>query len=311
MQMRRIIGFGETVLDIIFKEDRPVDAVPGGSTFNSLISLGRTLPRAFPGSEVVMVTRVGDDHIGDITVSFMERNGLNPEATGRMKGVQSTVSTAFLDSNNDATYEFFKDKSLPPYPAGAAEGIHIQKDDIVLFGSFFAIDPDVRDFTRALLLRAREAGAILYYDINFRRNHAARIPELMDNIVENISLSDYVRGSSEDFTFLLGTDDGQKIYDGFIAPRCPNFILTRSCDPVEVYRPGGRETFPVERIKTVSTIGAGDNFNAGFIYGLVRDGILKGQAPQDWGALVGTATKFSSAVCRSIYNYVDEDFLLY
>ena len=37
--MRKVIGIGETVLDIIFQNDQPVQAVPGGSVFNSLISL--------------------------------------------------------------------------------------------------------------------------------------------------------------------------------------------------------------------------------------------------------------------------------
>ncbi len=35
--MRKVIGIGETVFDIIFKEDNPVAAVPGGSTFNAII----------------------------------------------------------------------------------------------------------------------------------------------------------------------------------------------------------------------------------------------------------------------------------
>ena len=40
-QMRKVIGIGETVLDIIFKNERPVSAVPGGSVYNGIISLGR------------------------------------------------------------------------------------------------------------------------------------------------------------------------------------------------------------------------------------------------------------------------------
>ena len=37
---RKIIGIGETVLDIVFREGQPQAAVPGGSVFNSMISLG-------------------------------------------------------------------------------------------------------------------------------------------------------------------------------------------------------------------------------------------------------------------------------
>lgn len=39
---RKITGIGETILDIVFKDNKPVAAVPGGSTFNAIISLGRT-----------------------------------------------------------------------------------------------------------------------------------------------------------------------------------------------------------------------------------------------------------------------------
>ena len=40
--MRKVIGIGETVLDIIFRNEQPISAVPGGSTFNAIISLGRS-----------------------------------------------------------------------------------------------------------------------------------------------------------------------------------------------------------------------------------------------------------------------------
>ena len=33
--MRKVIGIGETVLDIIFKDNQPIGAVPGGNTYNA------------------------------------------------------------------------------------------------------------------------------------------------------------------------------------------------------------------------------------------------------------------------------------
>ena len=56
--MRKVIGIGETVLDIIFKDDEPVSAVPGGSVFNALISLGRA------GVKASLISETGNDHIG-------------------------------------------------------------------------------------------------------------------------------------------------------------------------------------------------------------------------------------------------------
>lgn len=56
--MRRVIGIGETILDILFKNDQPTVAVPGGSVFNGLVSLGRT------GANVTFISEVGGDHVG-------------------------------------------------------------------------------------------------------------------------------------------------------------------------------------------------------------------------------------------------------
>ncbi len=48
--MNKVVGIGETILDILFKENQPVAAVPGGSSFNSIISVGRAgVPCTFVG----------------------------------------------------------------------------------------------------------------------------------------------------------------------------------------------------------------------------------------------------------------------
>lgn len=317
---RNIIGIGETVLDVIFRNDHPEAAVPGGSTFNAMISLGRTVCKASPESVIRMVTEVGDDHIGDIVVSFMEKNGVCTDAVTRNEGTQSHISMAFLDDHNDAHYEFYKDHEHAGLSAERVKTAEFKKDDIVLFGSFFAINPVIREHTRSLLRLANESGAIIYYDVNFRPSHIKDLPLTMDNILENCRLSTVVRGSAEDFQYLFGTGDGRVIYEKHIAPLCSNFILTRGADPVQVYTVDGMLEFPVERIETVSTIGAGDNFNAGFIYSLISEDIrlhdLKGGSPgiapaigsDRWRRILAIATKFSAAACRSTFNYVGEDF---
>ena len=96
MNNHRVIGIGETVLDILFKEDQPQKAVPGGSTFNSIVSLGRA------GVPCAMVTEVGGDHIGDIICRYLQDNGVSDEYVCRHEKVKSHISLAFLDEHNDA-----------------------------------------------------------------------------------------------------------------------------------------------------------------------------------------------------------------
>ena len=289
MENRRVIGIGETVLDIVFKNNQPQKAVPGGSTFNSIVSLGRA------GVPCVMVTEVGGDHIGEMTCQYLRENGVSDEFVRRHKGTKSHITLAFLDEHNDAQYIFYKD-----HASAALDGElpRIQTNDIVLFGSFFAINPAIRPAVRTILNEAKNAGAWLYYDINFRKTHIADIPHVMANIEENMRLADIVRGSMEDFGYLYNLTDAQAIYDR-VRPFCSTLILTDGARTIRFFSHEGCETFAVKPIETVSTVGAGDNFNAGYIYALLQ-GI---DAPP---ARIAMAQRWSQDVCRQLGNNISD-----
>ena len=277
------------MLDILFKNDQPQKAVPGGSTFNSIVSLGRA------GVPCAMITQTGSDHIGDIICDFLRKNGVSDEFVCRHPNTKSHITLAFLNEHNDAQYEFYKDHARDlldiPLP-------RITADDVVLFGSFFAINPVIRPVTRKLLTEAREAGAWLYYDVNFRKNHIPDLPNILPNIEENMCLASVVRGSMEDFDYLFCLQDPEAIYER-VRPLCSTLILTDGARSIRVYTPEGCETYPVVQIPTVSTVGAGDNFNAGYIYAKLR-GI------DDQLSRIAMAQRWSQDVCQQIGNNISD-----
>lgn len=289
---RRVIGIGETVLDILFKNDQPQKAVPGGSTFNSIISLGRA------GVPCIMVTEVGGDHIGDMICKYLTDNGVSDEFVCRHPSTKSHITLAFLDEKNDAQYTFYKD-----HASAALDGKipQITSDDVVLFGSFFAINPAIRPTVRTLLQNARNEGAWLYYDINFRKSHIPDIPNVLANIEQNMQMADVVRGSKEDFEYLYNLHEADAIYEK-VKPFCNRFILTDGARSIRIYTPEKKETFPVQPIETVSTVGAGDNFNAGYIY-------AKLQGLNTPVERVQMAQRWSQDVCRQIGNNISDDLV--
>ena len=292
MTPKRVIGIGETVLDILFKNDQPQKAVPGGSTFNSIISLGRA------GVPCAMVTDVGGDHVGDLICRYLVDNGVSSEYVCRHENVKSHITLAFLDENNDAQYLFYKDHASVQLDGRLPQ---MDKNDVVLFGSFFAINPAIRPVVGALLRAAHEAGAWLYYDVNFRKNHIVDLPEVMPNIEENMRLANVVRGSMEDFDYMYGLHDGDAIYER-VSHFCRSLILTDGPRWIRVYTPDGCETYPVQPIETVSTVGAGDNFNAGYIYAMLQG--LDNQALR-----VEMAQRWSQDVCRQIGNNISDELV--
>jgi len=303
--MRKVIGIGETVLDIIFRNDQPVSAVPGGSTFNAIISLGRS------GVATSFISETGNDRVGRNIICFLRDNGCNTDSVNVYPDSKSPLSLAFLNEHNDAEYIFYKDHPNDRLDFNYPD---VQCDDLVLFGSYYALNPVIRPQVRGFLEFAHQRGAILYYDVNFRASHQHEVMKLTPNLLENFELADIVRGSAEDFDILFKKSDPDEVYRSQISFYTKKFIYTNAARPVELCAENGfRKQYPIQPVETVSTIGAGDNFNAGFLYGLIRNNIMRsdierGLTEAQWDSTIRCGLQFSAEVCRSLYNYVSPEF---
>lgn len=303
--MRKVIGIGETILDIIFKGDKPIEAVPGGSTFNCMVSLGRA------GVPATFISEIGADRVGDHVLRFIEQNGVDTSCINVYPGAKSPVSLAFLNERNEASYAFYRE---PPRDRTDFRMPDIQPDDIVVLGSFFALDPAIRPRVAELLSFARDRGAIIYYDINFRPAHKTDAMRVTPNLLENLEFADIVRASSEDFSTLYKNPEPDHVYKAEISFYCKRMICTRGADATLLHSDGGlRKEYPTPPTDTVSTIGAGDNFNAGLVYGLLREGVTRadlerGLSETVWDRLIASAQEFAAECCKDIFNYVSQDF---
>lgn len=299
--MNHVLGIGETVFDIVFRDGKPVAGVPGGSVFNGLITLGRL---GIPG---LFISETGDDQVGEMTVKFLHDNGICADYLCRYSGSKSCISLAFLDENNDAHYSFYKDYAnyrldlkLPP----------IERGDVVLFGSYYALNPVLREQVLRFLTYAKENGAILYYDLNFRNNHKPEADALMPVIKENFRLADIVRASADDLRILFDSDDTDVIYRDHVEPYCKRFICTCGSSGVRLLAPGLDMWHESRKVETVSTIGAGDNFNAGIAFGIVRSQVesVASLDSHAWNMLLECGIDLGTEACMTTDNYVSREF---
>ncbi|MFH1298006.1 MAG: carbohydrate kinase [Bacteroidota bacterium] len=299
--MKKLFCIGETVLDIIFRDQQPVAAKPGGSMLNTAVSLGRT------GLKPVFISDFGQDEAGNLILAFLIENGVDTSFVGRFTDGKTAISLAFLDEHRDASYSFYRDfpderpfHRLPEAKDG----------DIVMFGSFYAISHEVRKPLWEFLLQAKTNGAFLIYDPNFRKPHLKQLPEFRPWILENINLAQITRGSIADFLHIFDVGDAQGAYKEISYHGGDTLIYTKSNEGVEVITPAMHMKMAVPEICPVSTIGAGDAFNAGLIYSLAR---LPGEkqlplSEQEWEKTIRLAVEFSTNVCLSLDNYISSEF---
>ena len=301
--MRKVIGIGETIMDIIFKDGKPTAAVPGGSVFNGIISLGRL------GVPVSLISETGNDRVGDLIVDFLEDNGVEHKGVIQYQNGRSAISLAWLNEKNDAEYMFYKD-----YPSARLEVSwpEINSDDIVMMGSYFVLNPVLRPKVKDFLDYAREHGALIYYDFNFRSSHKHEAIKIYADMLENLEYTDIVRGSVEDLENLFGNGDAAKVYKREIEFYCKNFLCTDAGGDIKLITPSVSMDFKVDKIPTVSTIGAGDNFNAGVVYGLIKYDVRRNDLANldegTWTKIIQCGKDLAADVCQSFNNSISKEF---
>ena len=301
--MKRIYTIGETVYDIIFKDDQPVSAKAGGAMLNTSVSLGRL------GLPVSFISEIGEDLLGMKIIDFLNENKVDTRFIDRFSDGKTALALAFLDQNKNASYSFYK---LYPHERLTIDLPEPDAGDIILFGSFFSITPQVRPGLINFIKKAAAKNSLIIYDPNFRRPHLKDLPVVKDLILENIGLSSIVRGSDEDFELIFGCSHVDEAFQVVRNFGCNFLVYTQAHKTVEFRSDKFRFSLKVPEIKPVSTIGAGDSFNAGLIYYLFKQGITTTRLPDldesNCKEAIGIAVSFGSHVCQRFDNYISKDF---
>ena len=291
----RIFTIGETTYDIQFREGVPSGGCAGGSAFNSAISLGRC------GLPVTLVTTFAKDKVGDLAYQMLLQNNVDCSAIKRFEG-RSRVALAFFDKKQNPEYSFYpaSEEAIPEYPEPL-------ESDLILLGSSFALRDKGREELLNYLRKSKEKGCVIIYDPNARR-HLAQDPEMIRKITENISFATIVKGSDEDFHFIFNTNKSRPTYDLIQRIGSPCLFYTKGADGVELLTADLHLESGAKKINVVSTIGAGDNFSAGIVFGiyfkLLSKTSLEDFDVMDWQYVLSLGNDFAASVCQSDENYI-------
>ena len=301
--MRKVYAVGETVYDIIFKNQKPIDAKPGGALLNTAISLGRL------GIDVSLIGDIADDVVGDIILETLQKNNVNTEYMFRYDDAKSRLALAFLDDDNNAKYSFYKIRKSGNVKLVFPEP---KKDDIILFGSFYGMKVEIREDLINFLKKAKKAGSIIVYDPNFRAAHRDMLDDVIEMIKENMKFSHIIKGSDEDFYYIFGKDNAPGAYKIIKEITDGALIYTANRHGVWLNTKSYEEHFNALAIEPISTIGAGDTFLAGVAYALVKNKLFFDNADkvsrEYWDKIIRTSIEMSGHVCMSYDNYVEPEF---
>jgi fructokinase len=265
----QITCFGELLIDMISANTGSLVDSEGflkkfggapGNTASGLAKLG--IPVSFIG-------KVGNDPFGLFLKASMEKYGVDTHGLVLSKTDRTTLAFVSLTAKGERDFYFYKGAHDTIIPSEATLPPHTS---IFHFGSLTQISVNANRATEKLIDDARAAGAILSYDPNVRESlwgdlHRARLV-----ILDTAKKVHILKVNEVEAHLLSGMTDIKDAAKQLFSDNLDILVITHGeygC----YYKTAKYEgAIPAIKVKVVDTTGAGDAFNAGFLYGLHKAG---------------------------------------
>ena len=295
-----IYTLGETLLDVIIDPKGKTVARPGGAMLNVAVSLARA------GNNVSLISETGNDHTGRYIVDFLTDNRVHTGFINSYENEKSSLALAFLDKNKKPAYTFFK--NYPEIRKLKLPDV-FNKNDLLLFGSLYALDSKINEQISTTVRRVSSSGGLIIYDPNIRKNNSGID---MKKVYEYFSLAHIIKGSDEDFENIFGVSN-LKTVAGIIREINSDalLIITQGSGGAIAFLNEMITEVPAPVINPVSTVGAGDGFSAGLIHFIKKKKISTAAVSSlhlsGLRNLLGSGIGFATKVCLSEENYIGQE----
>ncbi len=262
-------AFGELLIDrhqsIVDGEPHVEDAF-GGAIGNVAWGLAHLAVR------VSIAANVGNDEEGRFLEATLRENGVDTSHVTFDPDHPTTMAFVTIEPNGDRDFQFklgAHDKITPEdveLPAGTK---------VFHFGSLLQISPDAAAATDKLIKQAREAGAAVSYDPNYRAPLWGDEARARQVILETATKVDIMKVSDTEAQLLTGVDasNPEAAANALFCPTMDALFISLGANGVYYKTKVHEGIVPVPiRVAVKDTTGAGDAFNAGALYARVHAG---------------------------------------
>jgi argininosuccinate lyase len=237
--------------------DQPLTMGLGGNGANSAYVL------ATLGAPTALCSATGQDKLGDIVTGWLTERGVGLQAFVRRPQAATATTTIIADSSLNRVC-FYHPGALHNYGHHDIPTQLLVEAKVLLISSY-PILPLFRAAGFAhILAMARQTGAITAVDIGPAIGRPAELAE----IKPLLTAVDYLIANKYELSVCLGTEHvadgvGQLWQEG-----ANTVVVKRGKEGASLYARNQEIDAPGFAVAERSTVGAGDSFNAGFLYGV-------------------------------------------
>jgi 2-dehydro-3-deoxygluconokinase len=272
MKVNDVITIGEAMVTFNPASTGPMKFVNtfekkiGGAELNLAIGCARL------GLKAGYVSRLGNDEFGKYIKTFARGEGIDVSKLDLVEGYPTSLNFKEMMEDGNVRTFYYRDKSptLTMTPDDLDEAYFQQAKILHLTGIFPAIDEkNIAIIERSIEL-AKKYGVKISFDPNIRLRMWSKeeAREVLSKILPHV---DILLAGDEEMEIIIGERDPIAIIKR-IKEWGISFIAIKQGDKGSVGYYNGEiiESPSIKVTKVVDTVGAGDGFNAGFIYGVLQ-----------------------------------------
>lgn len=290
-----IVAMGELLIDFTYhgrseNGTRLFEQNPGGAPANMLCAASNL------GLSTAFIGKVGKDMHGDYLRSVLEEKGVNTGGLISAEDVFTTLAFVELSETGERKFSFARKPGADTCLSTCEVKFEMaEKCKIFHFGSLSLTNEPSRSATIEAVKAAKNAGAIISYDPNYRaplwksENEAA---EIMQSVLH---FADIVKISEEEVELITGESSLEAAAGALFQKGISCAVVTLGKDGAYTAVKDSFALVPIldPDVPVVDTTGAGDAFWGGFLYKLAVSGLR----PNDLGeAQLHDFTEFANAV---------------
>lgn len=233
---------------------------PGGAPANVAVASARL------GAKSAFIGKVGDDAFGRFLMDTLAHEQVNTAGMRLDPTARTTMAFIALPDPHHAEFVFYRnpgaDTLLRP---DELDRNLLQQAAVLHFGSVsLSVEPS-RSATLAAVRLAREAGALISFDVNYRPSLWPNPAEALDVILAVLPQAHLLKVNEVELEMLSGSsdlDDGSQT----LLERGPNLCVVTLGPNGSFFRSAqGNGSVPGFTVTTVDAIGCGDAFVAGLL----------------------------------------------
>lgn len=268
MSQVQVLTMGETMGTIRAGGLLGVGAAPAvsvaGAESNVAIGLSRL------GHHAAWTSVLGADAIGDLIVRTLAAERVDTSSVRREESAASGILVSQQRPLGRAQVDYHRTHSAftTINPADVHRGLELRPRIVHLTGITPALGPGPAEATLAAAHAARDAGAVVSLDVNYRSRLWSR-EDAGAFLNQIVGIADLVFGDPQELAVLTGTNE----------PDVPGLLLRGVRQVVIKLGPKGARvctadtdvTRPAWAVQVADPIGAGDAFVAGYLSGVLDD----------------------------------------